>query len=135
MEQVGSSVAVLQCARHRVVCPYNGVCVCVCVCVCIGINNFSVTGEITVDASHNKLLTNFRMMACNCEFMLISAVVNLSGKDICHLMQAYSHEIIPHGLITPQRIRGRSSESPGRDFNARPPEYETNMLSSPDYVR
>jgi hypothetical protein len=75
------------------------------------------------------------MMACNCEFVLIPAVVNLKGNEMSHLMQAYSHEICPHGLITPQRIRGRSSESLGRDLSARPPEYETNMLSSPDYLR
>ena len=91
----------------------------------IGINNFSVGGGVTVDASYNMLLTNFRMMACNSEFVLIPAVVNLKGKDMSQLMQAYSHEICPQGLITPQRIRGWSSES-----NARPLEYETNMLSS-----
>ena len=70
-----------------------------------------------MDASHNKVLTHFRMMVCNCEFVLIPAVENLKGNDMSYLMQAYSHEICPHGLITPQRIRGRSSESLGRDLN------------------
>lgn len=103
--------------------------------ISIGINSFSVRGGVTVEASYNIVLTNFRMMACNSEFVLIPAVVNLKGKDMSHLIHAYSHEICPHGLITPQRIRCRSSESLGRDLNARPLEYETNMLSSPDYVR
>jgi len=67
----------------------------------IGLNNFSIRGGVTVDASYNMVLTNFRMMACNREFVLIPAVVNLKGKDMSHLMQAYSHEICPHGLITP----------------------------------
>jgi hypothetical protein len=83
----------------------------------------------------NMVLINFQMMACNCEFVLIPAVVNVEGKDMSHLMQAYSHEICPHGLLTPQSIRACKRESLGRDLNARPPEYETSMLSSPDYVR
>jgi hypothetical protein len=80
---------------------------CLCVTICGRINNFSVTGEINVDALYNMVLTNFQMMVCNCEFVLIPAVVNVEGNDMSHLMQAYSHEIFPHGLLTPQRIHGR----------------------------
>jgi hypothetical protein len=84
---------------------------CLCVTICGRINNFSVTGEKTVDAPYNTVLTNFQMMACNCEFVLIPAVVNMEGNDTSHLKQAYGHEICPHGLLTPQRIRGRKRES------------------------
>jgi len=62
-------------------------------------NNLSVTGN----TSHNTVITHFRMMACNCKFVLIPAVVNLKGNEMSHLMHAHSHEICPHGLITQKK--------------------------------